>query len=238
MKIVGVCVAGGAPVFSITLPHGGDPYRLAWQHGQRIVRPLSVTGSAPELSLTVQVVAHRRSRVLPPATPRTIDPDLDLGTLTHAPESRQRVAAYGIVLGERGLLATQFSDQTAVPGLWGLPGGGVDPGEGPGRALTREVAEETGQILEISQLLDVQTDHWIGRAPSGIIEDFHAVRLIYAGVVTDASDAVVHDVGGTTAAADWVAVNRWSERGWSAWARVILERHLANLLAERGRNKP
>ncbi|AXG82359.1 NUDIX domain-containing protein [Streptomyces paludis] len=32
-------------------------------------------------------------------------------------------------------------------GLWELPGGGVEPGEGVGEALSREVAEETGLAL-------------------------------------------------------------------------------------------
>ena len=39
------------------------------------------------------------------------------------PVVRQRLAAYSIVLSDRGLLATEFSERTAVPGSWGLPGG-------------------------------------------------------------------------------------------------------------------
>jgi 8-oxo-dGTP pyrophosphatase MutT (NUDIX family) len=159
---------------------------------------------------------------------RSMDPDLDLA-VEAPPVVRQRLAAYGIVLSSRGLLATQFSDLTAVPGLWGLPGGGINPGEGPSQTLIREVAEETGQEPTISHLLDVQTDHWIGRSPAQVIEDFHAVRIIYAASCPDPSDPVVNDSGGTTAAAAWVPVDRWAHVAWASGARALLDRHLRDL---------
>ena len=228
MRIIGVEVAGGTPVFTGPLPHGADPHRLAWELGYRIVRPLSATGSAPDLTLTVQVGRHGRSSVLRAQKTRSMDPDLDL-SVEAPPVVRQRLAAYGIVLSDRGLLATQFSERTAVPGLWGLPGGGIDPGESPSHALIREVAEETGQKPEISHLLDVQTDHWIGRSPAQVVEDFHAVRIIYAARCPDPTDPVVHDSGGTTAAAIWVSLERWAHFPWSSGARALLDRHLREL---------
>lgn len=227
MQIIGVEVAGGPPVFADPLPHGGDPYRLAWQHGYRMIRPLSVTGRLPDLSLTVQVGRHGRSAELPPQRTRSIDPELDLSQEPE-PLVRQRVAAYGIVLSERGLLATQFSELTAVPGLWGLPGGGIKRDESPARALLREVMEESGQRVQIEQLLDVQTDHWIGRSPSRVVENFHAVRIIYAAVCTTPTDPVVNDIGGTTAAATWMSPETWEDQPWSMWAKVMLERHLTD----------
>ena len=228
MRIIGVEVAGGTPVFTGPLPHGVDPHRLAWELGYRIVRPLSATGSAPELTLTVQVGRHGRSSELRSAKTRSMDPDLELSD-ADPPVVRQRLAAYGIVLSRRGLLATQFSDLTAVSGLWGLPGGGIDFGEGPSQALNREIAEETGQEAEISHLIDVQTDHWIGRSPSRVVEDFHAVRIIYAARCVEPSDPVVHDWGGTTAAAKWVPIQQWTQTPWSASAKSLLERHLRDL---------
>lgn len=233
MRIIGVEVAGGAPVFTGPLTHGADPHRLAWELGYRIVRPLSATGAAPDLTLTVQVGRHGRSSALQAQRTRSIDPDLDLSAEAE-PVVRQRLAAYGIVLSARGLLATQFSDRTAVPGLWGLPGGGIDPGEGPSQALIREIAEETGQVPEISHLLDIQTDHWIGRSPSRVVEDFHAVRIIYAASCPDPSDPVVHDYGGTTAAAAWVPLGSWARTAWASSARALLERHLPELGRVRG----
>lgn len=62
---------------------------------------------------------------------------------------RLRTGAYAILPGRDGLLLT-YQD-AAAPGLrtlpepeYQLPGGGIDPGESPIRALVREVYEETG----------------------------------------------------------------------------------------------
>lgn len=230
MRIVAVRVPGGRPVFSATLPHGVDPQRLAGERGFQIVRPLSAAGSAPELTVTVQVVRRAGDGRLPPVRPRAMDRGLDPADAAE-PVVRQRLAAYGIVLSERGLLATQFSELTAVPGSWGLPGGGIKAGELPSEALTREVEEETGQSLEITQLLDVQSDHWIGRSPAGVVEDFHAVRIIYAGRCGRPSTPVVYDVGGTTSDAVWVRLDDWQRQPWTASARSLLDRHLADQVA-------
>jgi 8-oxo-dGTP diphosphatase len=51
---------------------------------------------------------------------------------------RDRMGAYGIIAGARGLLVVDQEGELQ------LPGGGIDPGESPLQALHREVAEETG----------------------------------------------------------------------------------------------
>ena len=114
--------------------------------------------------------------------------------------------------------------------MWGLPGGGIDADENPAHAVTREALEETGQVIELDHLLDLQTDHWIGRAPSGTVEDFHAVRIIYSAKCPVPSDPIVHDQGGTTANTQWVAADRWGDVAWTTGARTLLERHLPALL--------
>ena len=150
------------------------------------------------------------------------------------PLVRQRLAAYAIVLSKRGVLATEFSTRTAVPHSWGLPGGGIDRGENPSQAVIREAVEETGQHIEIAHLLDIQTDHWIGRSPGGVIEDFHAVRIIYAATCPNPTDPVVNDVGGTTASARWVPLHHWHRMHWAAGTRALLDRHLVNLSLQLG----
>lgn len=52
---------------------------------------------------------------------------------------RNRMGAYGIICGDDGQLL--LVDER---GELQLPGGGIDPGEGPVQALHREVMEETG----------------------------------------------------------------------------------------------
>jgi len=116
----------------------------------------------------------------------------------------QRVAAYAMVTSSRGFLMTQFSDRTGAEGQWGLPGGGLEDGEAPDRAAVREVWEESGQLIELSELALIATSRWLGPAPGGRLEDYHAVRVIYRASCPEPTEPVVHDVGGTTASAAWL----------------------------------
>jgi 8-oxo-dGTP pyrophosphatase MutT (NUDIX family) len=99
---------------------------------------------------------------------------------------------------------TQLSDRTNAGGQWGLPGGGLEGAEAPERAVVREVWEESGQVIEVGELARIHSSRWIGRAPTGGLEDFHAVRLVYRASCHAPIDPVVYDLGGTTASAAWV----------------------------------
>jgi 8-oxo-dGTP pyrophosphatase MutT (NUDIX family) len=120
------------------------------------------------------------------------------------PVRRQRLAAYVIVVDGPRILLTQLSDRTGWPGGWTLPGGGVDHGEDPRDTVVRETFEETGQEVGEVALVDVVSEHFEGISPRGVLEDFHAVRLLFTGVVASPTEPVVHDVGGTTSQARWV----------------------------------
>ncbi len=228
MQIIGVEIPGGSPVLSFALGHGDDPYQVAWEGGYRVVRPLSASGTVEDLTVTLQVSLHGRPIV--PRGPQRIRNTLRGEDAACEPVVRQRLAAYALVVSERGLLATEFSSRTAVPGMWGLPGGGIDPGENPAATVQREVYEETGQTIEILRFLDMQSDHWIGHSPTGVIEDFHAVRLIYAARCDVPIDAVVHDVGGTTAASRWVPASSLREVSWINGSRALLAKHGQSVL--------
>ncbi|MFE4331602.1 NUDIX hydrolase [Streptomyces sp. NPDC056831] len=71
---------------------------------------------------------------------------------------RSRVSAYAIVTVQDQLLLTQLSDASPVfePGLWHLPGGGIDPGEQPRETPARELYEETGLELLGARLADAR----------------------------------------------------------------------------------
>jgi ADP-ribose pyrophosphatase YjhB (NUDIX family) len=127
----------------------------------------------------------------------------------HQPFRLQRVAAYAVVRRQRDgvdqVLLTRLSARAAHPGMWTLPGGGVDHGEQPSLALAREVEEECGLACEVGELLGVHDSHFSGTAPSGRIEDFHGVHLLYRATVADGEPSVVEQ-DGTTDAVAWVDV--------------------------------
>lgn len=127
----------------------------------------------------------------------------------HQPFRLQRVAAYAVVTrcpeGRGEVLLTRLSPSAAHPGRWTLPGGGVDHGEHPAVALAREVEEECGLACEVGELIGVHDTHFSGTAPSGRIEDYHGVHLLYRASVADGQPRVV-EVDGTTDAVAWVPV--------------------------------
>jgi 8-oxo-dGTP pyrophosphatase MutT (NUDIX family) len=65
-----------------------------------------------------------------------------------------RIGATAAVLDGERLLLTKRSDN----GEWCLPGGGIDPGERPAEAAEREVLEETGLTVRVTELLGVYSN--------------------------------------------------------------------------------
>ncbi|MFJ2744929.1 NUDIX domain-containing protein [Streptomyces sp. NPDC087440] len=91
-----------------------------------------------------------------------------------------RVSAYGLVVEDDRLLLVRLADDSPVftPGLWHLPGGGIDPGEQPAEALVREFREETGREVTQATLLDACTyETHRGGIVWGLTALFYEVRL-------------------------------------------------------------
>ena len=220
MNVVGLSEDGGV-LFEQQLGHGADPVTLAFDLGYVVVEAVDARrGSDGVISLSFRVRACTgESR--PELPGRGLDPGIRLAGEGPV-EVRQRLAAYALVTSDAGLLATEFSHRTAAPGRWGPPGGGVEEYEQPREALLREVAEETQQTVDLGRLLRVLTSHWVGRSPRGTIEDFHAVRLVYAATCSNPTPPVVADLDGTTESARWVPVTDWQSLAWSSvWRQVL-----------------
>ncbi|HET8601936.1 MAG TPA: NUDIX domain-containing protein [Segeticoccus sp.] len=215
------------------LPHGADPVDVLHALGWAVVRVRSAQQSPDahrllRLRFQVRPVGDVAEREEPPeadlaggAVPRDADLVLDEGERLVV---FQRVAAYAVVESPWGVLMSEASDRTNAPGTWALPGGGIDPGEEPADAVAREVWEESDQQVEVGELLLVQSQHWVGRAPGGRAEDYHAVRLIHRARCSRPSDPVLNDVGGTTRSAAWVPPTELAALPMSdSWRAALVE---------------
>jgi 8-oxo-dGTP diphosphatase len=119
----------------------------------------------------------------------------------------QRLAAKGLVRRGSQILLARLSRYAVESGQWTLPGGGIDHGEHPAAALVREMAEETGLVAEVGDLLAVHDLHLTGTAPNGRHEDFHAVNLIFAVTVPEDVEPRVMENAGTTDDVAWIEVS-------------------------------
>ncbi|WP_305789798.1 NUDIX hydrolase [Symbioplanes lichenis] len=121
----------------------------------------------------------------------------------------QRFAAYAIATDPHDrLLLTRIAPGYPGEGRWHLPGGGTDYGEQPGTALIRELVEETGQAGRLIELLGVASHRDAASlGPEGYPIDWHGVRAFYRVVVDAPTEVVIHDVGGSTSEACWMALD-------------------------------
>ena len=63
------------------------------------------------------------------------------------------VAAAALVDAEGRILIAQRPEGKQLAGLWEFPGGKLEPGEGPEAALVRELEEELGITVALSDLV-------------------------------------------------------------------------------------
>ncbi len=111
-----------------------------------------------------------------------------------------RVSVYAIAVEDERLLLTRLSDASPVftPGLWHMPGGGIDPGEQPVEALSRELREETGLELAGARLLDART-YAVRR--NGV--SWSLTALFYVVALQDGAPSMT-EIDGSTDAVAWI----------------------------------
>lgn len=191
--------ASGAVVCEDVVPHGIDPAAVLTALGHHPVW----TGSVVEAGEVVLVYRVRPGEV---------------------PVPFQRLSAYAVVgatvQGVASVLLTTFSNVERE--VWGLPGGGLDPGEDPLDGAVREVWEETGQQIVDLEPVELVSRHWTGRAPSGRLEDYHAVSMLYRAQCPTPTQPMVHDVGGSTEKAAWIPLSELPALPVLDWQRRFL----------------
>jgi ADP-ribose pyrophosphatase YjhB (NUDIX family) len=96
------------------------------------------------------------------------------------------------------VLLARNSGASEFPGLWTLPGGGVEQGEHPDDAVVREFFEETGLSVRRTGLRAVTAD--VFRLPGGDLE--HTDRIIYDMSVVGGS--LTSEADGTTDLVSWI----------------------------------
>jgi ADP-ribose pyrophosphatase YjhB (NUDIX family) len=113
----------------------------------------------------------------------------------------RRIAAYGVCRdGDGRVLLARSSALADMPGVWQIPGGGVDHGEHPAEALVREFAEETGLVVAAVGLRGVVADV-IPVPRRGVA--VHTDRVIYDVAVRGGE--LRDEVDGTTDLTTWVS---------------------------------
>jgi 8-oxo-dGTP diphosphatase len=122
-------------------------------------------------------------------------------------EKRPVVCAGAVIRDETGRLLLIRRGREPGAGRWSLPGGRLEPGESPATAAAREVAEETGLVVAIGDLLAT-------------------VAL---------GDFVVHDFAATVVGGELRAGDDADEVRWCSLADAELLPLTDNLLAELAR---
>ena len=100
------------------------------------------------------------------------------------------IAAVGGIAVRNGTLLLIRRGHAPSRGRWSLPGGRVEPGETAQQALIREVAEETGLIVEVGELVG----EVVRAGPGGVTYRIQDFRVTPSGTsAVGGSSAVAGD---------------------------------------------
>lgn len=132
-----------------------------------------------------------------------------------------KVAVIGLVTSGRHVLLVRRGVEPAK-GKWALPGGYMDAGEMPEKALTRELEEEVGLQLDAGRLLGIYPFAKTSRIAGGIVIAYH-VELPSKSLPTVRHFDDVDEAG-------WFEANELPECVAFESSRQLLRRWLKNEL--------
>ena len=107
-----------------------------------------------------------------------------------------RASGTGIIFNEKNEVLLQLRSDNY---WWGLPGGGMDPGESLSECTVREVYEETGLCVHVGCLVKVYSeisDYTVVQYPDGNLVQYVAAVYIchkYSGTLTSSEESL--DIG-------------------------------------------
>jgi 8-oxo-dGTP diphosphatase len=132
----------------------------------------------------------------------------------------RRVGAYGVCHDAEGrVLLARGSALSAFPGVWSLPGGGVEQGEDPDDTVVREFAEETGYAVRVERVRTVTSD--VARLPFTELDE-HTDRIVYDVVAYGGN--LTNEAEGTTDLVDWAGPAELDSRALMPFTARVLGR--------------
>jgi acetyl-CoA carboxylase carboxyl transferase subunit beta len=132
---------------------------------------------------------------------------------TRVPVARRIPAVGAIVRDDAGRFLLVQRAHEPQAGLWTVPGGKVEPGESLQQAVIREIAEETGIVIEV---LD---EAWVVDIPDGTGAVFEVHDFVATPLTTDVTAA------DDAADAGWFTIEQMRELPLTPGLITYLDRH-------------
>jgi 8-oxo-dGTP diphosphatase len=89
---------------------------------------------------------------------------------------RTVLVAAGVVVEHGKILLSRRKEGTHLAGLWEFPGGKVEPGEDPRETVRRELEEELGIRVRVSDVMEVTFHRYVEAEKSVLLMFFRAER--------------------------------------------------------------